>query len=299
MTAMQASRNLFTATGMSCALLMVQAALFTPPAKAWGAQGHRVAGTLAERHLSPAAQKAVAGILGSESMASVSTWADRMRSDPSPFWQTRAGPFHYVSPSASGRYQPRNAPPGGDAYTALADFADAVRDDSLSLDERRLALRFSIHIVQDLHQPLHAGVRNDRGGNDFKVSFGGNDSNLHRVWDSGLLSAAKRSDREWIAHLDRTFSEAEHDAWQEPDPLVWIHESAELSRSIYPDSKVLARRYVERHRDTVERRLAQAGVRSAVWLNALFDHNSQHPYDVAPTATRWERLKQFLKKIIQ
>lgn len=276
-------------------------ALFSPPAKAWGAQGHRVAGSLAEQHLGPVAQKAVAGMLGSESLASASTWADRMRSDPSPFWQTTAGSFHYVSPSASGRYHPGDAPPAGDAYTALADFADAIRDDSLPLAERQLALRFSIHIVQDLHQPLHAGVRKDRGGNDFKVSFDGNDSNLHRVWDSGLLSAAQRSDREWIVHFDQAFSEAERNAWQETDPLVWIRESAELSRLIYPDSAVLDRRYVERHRETVERRLVQAGVRTAAWLNALFDRSTQGPADAAPTPTptRWERLKQFLKEIVQ
>lgn len=295
---MQASRTVFTTAVLGCAAVM-HGALFPSPANAWGAQGHRIAGTLAEQHLSPAAQDGVAGILGSESLENASTWADRMRSDPSPFWQTTAGPFHYVSPSASGHYRPGDAPPSGDAYTALADFADAVRDDSLPLEERQLALRFSIHIVQDLHQPLHAGVREDRGGNDFKVRFDGNDSNLHRVWDSGLLSAAQRSDSDWINHFDRAFSEAERDAWQETDPLVWIRESAELSRSIYPDSAALGRRYVSRHRETVERRLVQAGVRTAAWLNALFDQSPQIPSETAPTATRWERLKQFLKEIIQ
>lgn len=296
---MQASRTVFTTAALCFFFAVMHSALHATPANAWGAQGHRVAGTLAEQHLSPSAQRAVASLLGSESLANASTWADRMRSDPSPFWQTTAGPFHYVSPSASGRYRPGDAPPAGDAYTALTDFAAAVRDDSLPLAERQLALRFSIHIVQDLHQPLHAGVRKDRGGNDFKVSFDGNDSNLHRVWDSGLLSAAQRSDREWIAYFDRVFGAAERDAWQETDPLVWIRESAELSRSIYPDSGVLDGRYVERHRETVERRLVQAGVRTAAWLNALFDQSTQKPSDAAPTPTRWERLKQFLKEIVQ
>lgn len=273
--------------------------LFTTPAIAWGPQGHRVAGTLAEQHLNPRAQQAVASILGSESLATASTWADRMRSDPSPFWQQTAGPFHYVSPSASGRYSPGDAPPVGDAYTALADFAEDIRDESLTLEQRQLALRFSIHIVQDLHQPLHAGVRRDRGGNDFKVSFEGNSSNLHRVWDSGLLSAARRSDQEWVVYFDQAFSEADRAAWQQTDPLVWIRESAALSRTIYPDSAVVDQRYVDRHRATVELRLVQAGVRTGAYLNALFAQDLPAVAQDTPAATRWERLKQFLKEIVQ
>lgn len=270
------------------------------PAQAWGPQGHRVAGTVAENNLSPVAREAVVAILGDESLAMASTWADRMRADPAPFWQHTAGAYHYVNPSPGIDYRPGDAPRRGDAYSALAAFARDLASDSASLAQRQLALRFSIHIVQDLHQPLHAGERDDRGGNDVEVSFDGRQSNLHRVWDSGLLAAASRSDREWVRHLDETFPGEQRADWQQADPLVWIRESSALSREVYPHSAVIGEAYIERHRETVERRLAQAGVRTAVYLDRLFTRGIEvPPAPPVPAATPWQRLKDFLQEIVQ
>lgn len=278
---------------------MTLCSLVSPPATAWGAQGHRVAGSVAEQHLSPAAQKAVFDILGNESLASASTWADEMRSSPSQFWQQTAGPLHYVNPPASGSYKPENAPAHGDAYTALADFADDITNETLTLEKRQLALRFSIHIVQDLHQPLHAGVRKDRGGNDVRVSFAGRASNLHRVWDSGLLQAAGRNDSAWVTHLWQAYPLADRSLWEQTDPLVWIEESASISRRLYPDSTQLGQRYIDLHRETVERRLAMAGVRTAAYLNALFDQSLGAPAEAAPTDSLWNRLQNFLEEVVE
>lgn len=281
-------------------MLALFLAAFAGEAGAWGRQGHRVAGEIAERHLSPAARRAVTAILGRESLATASTWADRMRSDPAPFWQHTAGAYHYVNVAPGTDYRPGDAPAGGDAYTALAEFARDLASASTSAERRRLALRFSIHILQDLHQPLHAGGRDDRGGNDFKVNFAGRPGNLHRVWDSGLLASENRSDREWIRHLDQAFPEATRDGWRQADPLVWIRESAALSRSIYPGTADLGRHYINRHRETVERRLAQAGVRTAAYLNRLFGPGRESPAaPSAPAPTLWQRLKDLVEKIIQ
>lgn len=280
-------------------ILFTRSVLLTDKAQAWGPQGHRVAGDIAERHLTPAARKAVDEIIGPESLATASTWADRKRSDPAPFWQRTAGAYHYVNVNPRTGYRPQDAPSGGDAYTALADFARDLASPSTSAEQRRLALRFSLHIVQDLHQPLHAGERDDRGGNDVDVTLGGRSSNLHRVWDSGLIAAAGRSDRDWVKHLDGRFPETARRTWQQADPLVWIRESAELSRLVYPDSPDLDRRYIDRHRETLERRLAQAGVRSAVYLNRLLDPDLDAPsLPTAPPSLR-QRLKDFLEKIVQ
>lgn len=280
-------------------ILFTRSALLADKAQAWGAQGHRVAGDIAEKHLTPAARKAIADIIGPESLATASTWADRKRSDPAPFWQRTAGAYHYVNVNPRTGYRPQDAPSGGDAYTALAGFARDLASPSTSAEQRRLALRFSLHIVQDLHQPLHAGERDDRGGNDVDVTLRGRSSNLHRVWDSGLVAAARRSDRDWGRHLDRRFPETARRTWQQADPLAWIRESAELSRSVYPDSPDLDRRYIDRHRETLERRLAQAGVRSAVYLNRLFDPDLDTPPLPTAPPTLWQRLKDFLQKIIQ
>lgn len=294
----------FTTTAVARWGLALLCTAFLQSAAAWGPQGHRVAGMIAEQHLSPQARKAIDTLLGEETLASASTWADRMRSDPSPFWQETAGAYHYVKVTSGRGYQPGDAPPQGDAYSALADFARDLTSVAVSAERQRLALRFSIHIVQDLQQPLHAGERDDRGGNDVKVTFAGRPSNLHRVWDSGLLSTADRSDREWVSYLSATYTDAGGSTWRDADPLTWIGESARLSRSVYPDSAVLDSRYIRRHLETAERRLAQAGIRTAVYLNRLFE---QHP-GVAqtssepaprPASTLWQRLKNVLKEIVQ
>ncbi|MDB2438608.1 S1/P1 nuclease [Hellea sp.] len=147
--------------------------LCSSPAMAWGTNGHRVTGKIAQSYLTDEAKAAVVDILGVESIAEASTWPDFMRSDPSNFWKKGTPPWHYVTVPLGTTYSEANAPTAGDALTALRDFSKQVRDESLSDAERQLALRFVIHIVEDLHQPLHNGKGDDRGGNSVKVLFRG------------------------------------------------------------------------------------------------------------------------------
>jgi S1/P1 Nuclease len=162
------------------ALLIV---LTPTSAFAWGQTGHRVTGAIAEPMLSRRAAREVRAILGNETLAEASTWADEMRSNPDTFWQTTANPWHYVTVPTGQRYADLGAPAEGDAVTALARFAETLRNPSASGEEKRLALRFTLHIIGDLHQPLHAGNGNDRGGNDIRVTFFREPTNLHAVWD--------------------------------------------------------------------------------------------------------------------
>lgn len=239
----------------------------------WGQTGHRVAGEIAAKYLSPEAEAAVADILGSERLARASTWPDFMRADPDPFWQDTARPWHYVTVPAGQSYSDVGAPPQGDAYTALAQFGQTLRNPQASREQRQLALRFAIHIIADLHQPLHVGNGTDRGGNQFTVNFFGQDSNLHRVWDSQLIERMELSYTELAAWL---LDDIDHDtfrAWNEPDPLVWIAESAALRDRIYPEDRNLSWGYSYAWNSTVEQRLAQAGVRTAAWLNRIFAVN--------------------------
>ncbi len=243
---------------------------WVPDARAWGRTGHRVTGAIAERSLSAQTRAAVRAILGPETLAEASTWADEMRASHDPFWREQAGAYHYVTVPDGKSYAQVGAPAQGDAVTALREFADTLRDPNASLVDRQLALRFAIHIIGDLHQPLHVGNGRDRGGNDVKVRFFGRPTNLHRVWDSGIIDRERRSFHEWASWLGARITPQQAARWAVSDPLVWIAESARIRSTLYPERANLGWRYVLRHKPVIRERLAQAGVRIAAWLDAVF-----------------------------
>lgn len=241
------------------------------PAFGWGTTGHRVTGEIAEKFLSPQARGAISELLGSETLAEAANWPDEMRSNPDQFWQKTAAPYHYVTVPKGKVYADVGAPSEGDAVTALLKFADTLKNPDSTVEERQLALRFTIHIVGDLHQPLHAGNGEDLGGNTINVEFFGEKTKLHAVWDSGMIDRAQLSYTEWASLLTAKITPQELQQWADPDPLVWIAESTAIRDVIYPDSDKLSYDYVYEHHATVEARLGQGGIRIATYLNALFE----------------------------
>jgi hypothetical protein len=253
------------------AILAALLIVLTPTsAFAWGQTGHRVTGAIAEPMLSRRAAREVRAILGNETLAEASTWADDMRSNPESFWQTTANPWHYVTVPVGRSYADVGAPAEGDAVTALARFAETLRDPNATREEKQLALRFTLHIIGDLHQPLHAGNGTDRGGNDIRVTFFREPTNLHAVWDSGMIDRRQLSYSEFTAFLTRRITPTLRREWLEPNPLVWIAESAAIRDTIYPDGNELSWDYAYQHRERVDMRLMQGGVRMAAYLNALW-----------------------------
>ena len=257
---------------MRALILAVLVVLAPSQAFAWGAIGHRVTGALAQPLLSPKAKTEVAKVLGTETLAEASTWADDMRSSPEPFWQSTANPWHYVTVPPGKTYPDVGAPPEGDSVAALAKFAATLKDKSATQAEKALALRFAVHIIGDLHQPLHVGNGADRGGNDVKVTLFGAETNLHAVWDAGLIDRRQLSYTEYAAFLSRRVGKAEIAQWSDADPFVWIAESAALRDGVYPPAgqTALGWKYAFDHRETIDQRLAQGGVRIAAWLNAVY-----------------------------
>ena len=263
-------------------LIVVALAALPQPALAWGKTGHRVIGTIAERMVGARAKAGVRAILGVESIAEASTWPDFERSNPQAFLQKEAGPYHYVTVPVGKTYAEVKAPPEGDAVTALEKFAATVRDGHAPLADRQLALRFIIHIVGDLHMPLHAGNGTDKGGNDVKVLFNREATNLHAVWDSGLIDQEQLSYSELANWLDARITPADRKAWRTPDPRVWIGESAALRDRIYPapadkpgEPIKLGFDYVYTWTASRDLRLEQGGVRLATYLDWLFAKTSK------------------------
>ena len=263
------TRILAPLAGLASALVLT---LSPAPALAWGKTGHRVVGAIAQRYLSPRAAAGVKRILGVETLAEASTWPDFMRSDPSDFWQHKAGPWHYVTVPQGKTYAQVGAPPEGDAVTALARFSATLRDSHASLADKQLALRFIAHLVGDLQQPLHAGNGTDKGGNEVTVTFAGKPTNLHAVWDSGLVDEEQLSYSEMAEWLGARITPDNARAWSTTDPTVWITESANLRDRIYPakGETNLSFRYVFDHTADMELRLEQGGVRLAAYLNQVF-----------------------------
>lgn len=240
------------------------------PALAWGPIGHRITGAIADNNLSGVARANVHLLIGSETLAEASTWPDDMRSDPASFWQKLSLPWHYVTVPEADTYKKSFAPPEGDAMTALDHFTATLRDPMASLDDKRLALRFVVHIIGDLHQPLHVGRGSDRGGNEVSVTFFNKPTNLHSLWDSGLIEERKLSYSEYATFLERAISPEQVIEWSDARPATWITESARLREKIYPADPKLSWSYAYEHRTELDTRLKQAGIRIAAYLNWLF-----------------------------
>lgn len=251
-------------------MMGVVAAAISFQALSWGQVGHRVTGAIAEQYLTPEAQHAISQFLVNEDLAEASTYADEMKSNPIEFWKKTANPWHYVNVFDGKSYSDVAPPPEGNAVTALEMFANQLKSTQTSFAEKQLALRFIVHIIGDLHQPFHAGNGLDRGGNDVKLKFFWEDSNLHRVWDSGLIDRQKLSYTEWTEILSRKISEQQANQWMEVDPKVWIAESAKVRASVYPENDKLSWDYQYQNLPIVKQRLQMGGVRIAAYLNALF-----------------------------
>lgn len=243
--------------------------LLTPSlALAWGQNGHRITGAIATSLLSAEAKTKIATIIGNESLAEASVWPDYMRSSDEPFWR-KSSPLHYVTVPPHKHYHEVGAPPQGDAMTGLKQFTQTLQSSTASRDEKATALRFVVHIIGDLHQPLHAGNGSDRGGNDVKVTYFSEPSNLHRVWDTQMIESQNLSYTEYTQFLNRKIDNTLIQEYTTTNPEIWIEESAAIRDKIYPENDKLYYDYPFQHIGTVNQRLTQAGVRIAAYLNQV------------------------------
>lgn len=255
---------------MKRALAVLVLLLITPSSVlAWGPTGHRVVGRIAANHLTAEAAVAVTSLIGAEGLDQASTWADEIRNDPN--WEPKnPSPWHYISIDDQETLESTARDPGGDVLEAIERFSAVLRDPQATRQAKQEALRFVVHFVGDVHQPLHVGRRADRGGNSVEVTLFGEKTNLHSVWDSGLIESEKLSFSEFAAFIDRPTLE-ELRTWQSSTPAEWVRESKAARDRIYKigDGK-LAYQYAFDNMPLIKRRLLQAGVRLAGLLNAIF-----------------------------
>lgn len=230
---------------------------------AWGAQGHQVIASLAQAQLSAKASAEVARLLALEpgaTLESVSTWADEHRNPAS-------APWHYVNfPRGYCTFNAQRGCPDGKCVVAAIEHQLAIVGSHGPDDQRLHALKYLVHLVGDVHQPLHAGYRDDKGGNTYQLRAFMRGSNLHAVWDSGLIRQRDEDTADMAARLRKLVLP---DTAKSQSPAQAAEESCRLvaTPGFYPD-RLVDVDYIQRFTPLMEQRLAMAGARLAALLNA-------------------------------
>ncbi|MFT4249239.1 MAG: S1/P1 nuclease [Pseudomonas sp.] len=262
----------------SVSLCAIALFLHAPDAAAWGAQGHRLVARIADTELTPQAHAEVTRLLAGEpdpTLAGVATWADELRqSDPD--LGKRSARWHYVNLGEHDcRYLPaRDCPDGACVVEALKTQAALLADHNQPLAVRRQALKFVVHLVGDIHQPMHAGYARDKGGNDFQLQFDGKGSNLHALWDSGMLRGRRLDDDAYLGQLLALPRPArDRGTALPPSSAAWAEASCRIAVTpgVYPARHVLPDDYSATWRPLAETQLRLAGERLAAILNAALD----------------------------
>jgi len=241
----------------------------------WGVTGHRIVAEIAQQHLSKKAKKEIKKLFGREALAWWANWGDFIKSDSN--WN-QANVWHYVHVEgklAKGAYGAAlKALPGKNLYSQTVAMMADLRNESLSVEQRQIALKFLIHFIGDLHQPLHVGGRpDDQGGNKIPVSWFDKPTNLHSLWDSGLIDFQQYSFSEYARLLDIA-SDDEVKAIQSGSLEDWFYESNQLAEDIYnasPADSKLSYRYNFKFQKMLDNQLLKGGLRLAKLLNETFD----------------------------
>ncbi|MDE6322880.1 MAG: S1/P1 nuclease [Paramuribaculum sp.] len=237
----------------------------------WGQKGHDIVAEIAGRHLTPAARHAVDSILGGRSMVYWANWLDNASHTPEYAYSKT---WHYKNVDEGDTYESALANPAGDAVTAIKAQIETLSDHSAPIEKSGLAMKMLIHIVGDLHQPMHMGHASDLGANRIKVKYFGRDVNLHSVWDGSILAGGHAwSYSEWADQLDRVTPEEEA-LIADGSVDDWARETLPIAAEIYrsfPQGTNISYNEVFEWTPVVEQQLLRGGLRLARILNALFD----------------------------
>lgn len=245
-------------------MLLVLTSFF---AHGWGSTGHRAVGWIAEKHLSKKAKKQLQRILNGQSLAMVSTWMDEVRSDSNYRYMND---WHWVTIPLGEKYEQTRKNPNGDVVESIERITKELKTKKLSDQQQLLYIMMLAHLIGDIHQPLHCGAHDDKGGNDVKLQWFREDTNLHRIWDSDIIDETRLSYTELAQSLDQP-SDEEIKKWQQHNVRDWAYENQMYDKQIYTFKGTrLGYEYSYVNYRVVRLRLLQAGIRLAGVLNEIY-----------------------------
>lgn len=248
-------------------LVLIATVIGPAPADAWGLVGHRAVALVASQRLSPAARQAVAALLDGRAMVDAAEWADAVRTTTHP--HTANWHSVYVPITTSGYDEARDCPPqewGDCVLKALPRLERQIADTALPHQDRREALMLFIHLIADMHQPIHVGENGDRGGSARTIVPIGGSRHLHAAWDEGIIRASRVDTRAMVAAANQWLHGQDESAIARGSYQDWAMESFRTSRDVvYPQIADDRIDDGERTRAlaVIEERIARAGVRLA------------------------------------
>ena len=261
------TRVIYT-TLASCALVCYSASCL-----AWGEDGHSAIGILAIEQLNRGTRNELESIFGpldELAMVEACNWPDVVRKTDEWEW---SAPLHYVNiPHGDFHYlKSRDCPDGQCVTEAVKEYADQLGNSQLDKETRWQAFAWLCHLTGDLHQPLHSGFADDRGGNDFEIIFEGEQINLHAFWDSALIwkNAGNRQNLVRILSPEPTVETASD--WSAPMVNDWTDQSHQLTiQVVYPTSSSVDDIYQQQSWILAQKQLSLAATRLALIINSEF-----------------------------
>lgn len=253
--------------------IFISLGLLISPACAfgWGQKGHDVTCAIAQEHLTNKAKRKISEIFDGKSLVYWANWMDNA-SHTEEYAYTSS--WHYLDIDAGTDYDKAERPDNGDVLTAVESRIKLLKSGTLTKEESAIALRMLIHFVGDLHCPMHMGHISDKGGNTWQVQFFKSGTNLHSIWDSGIIeNAHKWGYEEWVREID-TVSKKEIRVIVKGEPAEWGRETYALSTAIYdrtPVGSKLSYNYVNQWAPSAEQQLLYGGLRLAHILNDIFN----------------------------
>ena len=251
----------------SIALLFLPLQLF-----AWGGKAHDIIAYIAGQNLTPKTKTEVARLLKGETLVYYAMWLDNIRSDTT---YNYTATWHYANVDEEQTYETMPKAETGDVLTATGLAMQKITSKTENDSIKAMYLKFLIHLIGEIHCPMHAGRATDRGGNDYPVIWFRDTINLHSLWDSHLLERARSwSYTEWAVNLTASVAPTDISRIQRETPKEWFAETVALADYVYkntPQNQNLGFRYIYENSHILEQQLRYGGYRLAYVLNTIFD----------------------------
>ncbi len=233
----------------------------------WGSQGHKIVAEIAYHYLDNATRDSVKKYLGEMTFQDAATWMDDIRKDTANNYMK---PWHYINVEKDKTYVKL---PNENIINELDKVIDQLLNGKRNPLKTNTDVKILFHLIGDLHQPLHVGYGGDKGGNSVDVVFSGKKSNLHKVWDTEIISE-KKITTEMCLKIAGEYSSKKVKKIQKIDTIKWMSESRSYLKNVY-DFKVgiIDQKYIDKNAPIVEKQLVNAGLRLAGVLSQAFKSN--------------------------